>query len=204
LAWFIGIRVDNASYVIQGRRDEFSLNYTEGATVSTYIMPTQTRFSIAAGPVLVNLTYLTPIEVRENEFVCHGFPLKFFKLQDWTLHSLPFAYAAVDIISSDGSPHAIQLYTDATGRKCSLVRTYVYVLWIYHFRLGLVSSDDTSMITWNTSLTAKSIYHVLQQRTLQTLTEHDDMSEDGSLIWAYMAVIHFSFYQLLRCGVITN
>lgn len=73
LGWFIGVRVDNISYMIQG--NDNSVNYTAvGNTVST---PTQTRFIIAAGPVLVNLTYLTPIEVRK--FVSFArLPLKTF------------------------------------------------------------------------------------------------------------------------------
>ena len=50
------------------------------------------------------------------------------------------------------------------------------------------------MVTWNTTFTAKSIYHMVQRRPLQTLTENVDMSEDGSLIWAYAAVIHFTRY----------
>jgi len=63
-----------------------------------------------------------------------------------------------------------------------------------HFKLEFVSADDTNIITWNTSLTSKSIYHVSQQKTLQTLTENNDMSEDGSQILAYTAVFHFTDY----------
>jgi len=178
--------------VLQGYKDQLSVNYTHAATVSTDIMATQTRFSIAAGPVLVNLTYLTPIEVRKP-FVWREFPLrKHFKLQDWTLHSFPFAYAAFDIISSDGSPHEIQLYTDATARECLLSIKYAHIC--LNSELEYVSSLETSMVTWNTTFTAKSIYHMVQRRPLQTLTENVDMSEDGSLIWAYAAVIHFTRY----------
>jgi hypothetical protein len=63
-----------------------------------------------------------------------------------------------------------------------------------NFKLGIVSSDDTNIITWNTTVTDKSIYHIVQQRTLRALTENNDMSEDGSLIWAYTAVIHSAGY----------
>lgn len=58
----MAVRVDGTSYTIQGNRN--NVNYTGvGVTLSTSITPTQTRFTIAAGPVSVNLTYLTPIEV---------------------------------------------------------------------------------------------------------------------------------------------
>lgn len=64
--------------------------------------------------------------------------------------------------------------------------------------LEFVSSDDSNIITWNTSFTAKSIYHMSQQKTLQTLTENNDMSEDGTQILAYSVVIKSSHSMLVK------
>lgn len=63
-----------------------------------------------------------------------------------------------------------------------------------HFELEFVTSDDRNIISWNTSLTPKSIYHISQQSTLQTLIENNDMSEDGSQILAYTAVFYLADY----------
>jgi len=88
-------------------------------TVGAYITPTRTIFTIDTGPVRLNLTYLTPIEVREISPIL--LKLTVFKLQDWTLHSFPFAYAFIDIWATDANLHTIQLYTDVAGREYSLM-----------------------------------------------------------------------------------
>ena len=49
-----------------------------------------------------------------------------------------------------------------------------------------VSSNVNDTVTWNTSHTAKSVYHVSRLRTLRPLTK---MSEDGTQVLAYSAVI---------------
>jgi hypothetical protein len=115
------------------------------------------------------------------------------KLQDWTLHSLPFAYATFDIASSDGDPHAVQLYTDTSIRECLLTIMHPWILPLT-LESELASSNDTNVVTWNTSLTAKSIYHMAQQMSAQTLVENGDMAEDGSQILAYTAVFNFADY----------
>ncbi len=55
----------------------------------------------------MNVTFLSPI-----------FPT------DLKRQSLPFSYLDISVISSDGNPHDVQLYTDITAGKCddSLVR----------------------------------------------------------------------------------
>jgi hypothetical protein len=70
-----------------------------------------------AGPVRLNLTYLTPIEV--SHFFSQVTPLIhiriFHKLDDWTRHSLPFGYFFIDLWSTDGKAHSVQLYSDISG-----------------------------------------------------------------------------------------
>ena len=62
----------------------------------------------------------------------------------------------------------------------------------FHIKSEFVSSDDSNFVSWNTSLTTKSIIHMAQQRTLRNLVENNDMSEDGSQIFAYTGVFHFT------------
>jgi len=114
-----------------------------------------------------------------------------FKLQDWALHSFPFSYTAVDIASSDGADHAIQLYFDITLRECSTSHphTHAHSSSTLEFNIDLSTSDTTNVVTWNTSFTDKSVYHMGQRQTIQTLTERNDMAEDGHQVVAYSAVI---------------
>jgi hypothetical protein len=59
LSWIVTIRVDGSGFLLQG----FHVNYTSASTVGVDITPTRTIFTLDAGPVRVNLTYLSPIEV---------------------------------------------------------------------------------------------------------------------------------------------
>ncbi|KAF8518821.1 hypothetical protein BU17DRAFT_66217 [Hysterangium stoloniferum] len=144
LGWFIVIRVDGTGYLCQG----LHLNYTYASVVATYVSPTRTVITVDAGPVRANLTYLTPIE-----------------LNDWTLHTLPFAYLAIDLWSIDGNSHAVQIYSDVAGQ--------------------FVSSNPANILTWNTTLTSKLIYHQAQQSTIRLFMENNDMSEDGAQYFAF-------------------
>jgi len=55
----VSIRVDGSGFLLQG----YHSNYTSANTVGIDITPTRTIFTLDAGPVRVNLTYLSPIEV---------------------------------------------------------------------------------------------------------------------------------------------
>jgi len=58
----IAARVDGTGYIFQG----IHVNYTNAKTIRTNITPTRTIFTIEAGPMRVELTFLTPIEVCSN------------------------------------------------------------------------------------------------------------------------------------------
>ena len=66
VSWIGDIRVDDKAYIFQG--DRSNLSHTTAKTVGAYITPTRSIFTIDAGPVRLNLTYLTPIEVRFSCF----------------------------------------------------------------------------------------------------------------------------------------
>jgi len=51
-----------------------------------------------------------------------------------------------------------------------------------------VSSNTTNQILWNTTQTSHSIYHQIQRSTPAPLTENQEMSEDGILYFATVAV----------------
>ena len=78
--------------------------------------PTQTVIISQVGPMQVNLTFLNPIEVRLDSFVCFKHThTHHLKPGDWIKQSTPFSYIAFTAKSLDGSAHDVQLYTDVTG-----------------------------------------------------------------------------------------
>jgi hypothetical protein len=60
--------------------------------------PTQTVFSLTAGPVNVNVTFLSPVEYN-----------------DIKRQSIPLSFVFVTAESNDGKSHAVQVYSDITG-----------------------------------------------------------------------------------------
>ncbi|KAJ7171489.1 hypothetical protein C8R46DRAFT_1263038 [Mycena filopes] len=65
---------------------------------STLMTPTRTVLSVLAGPMQLNVTFLSPVEPA-----------------DWSKQSFPFSYVYVDGKAADGKPHSIQLYSDISG-----------------------------------------------------------------------------------------
>ncbi|KAJ7195720.1 DUF1793-domain-containing protein [Mycena rebaudengoi] len=66
--------------------------------LQTEITPTRTIISVKAGPMLLNITFLSPVEP-----------------DDWVRQSFPFSYMYVDGASTDGKTHSIQLYADISA-----------------------------------------------------------------------------------------
>ncbi|KAF8168518.1 hypothetical protein B0H34DRAFT_62865 [Crassisporium funariophilum] len=91
------VRVDGRSWQWQGTSAA-----PPTTTLAVYVTPTRTIFTVDAGPVRLNLTFLSPIEPS-----------------DWVLQSLPFSYLSIDAWSTDGNPHSVQLYTGITGEFVS-------------------------------------------------------------------------------------
>ncbi|KAE9404342.1 hypothetical protein BT96DRAFT_813635 [Gymnopus androsaceus JB14] len=78
--------------------------------LTSEITPTQSRFSVLAGSVVLNITFFSPIE-----------PLDLVK------QSFPFVYLSVEATSIDGNEHDVQLYSDITAEWISGDRTKVAV-----------------------------------------------------------------------------
>ncbi|KAK6987445.1 hypothetical protein R3P38DRAFT_2574899 [Favolaschia claudopus] len=94
LGWTGYIKVDGQTYHWLG-------DPAPGNTsmwLSTQVTPTRTIFTVQAGPMQLNVTFLSPIEPS-----------------DWAKQSFPFSYVYVDGKSTDGMAHFIQLYSDISG-----------------------------------------------------------------------------------------
>ncbi|KAJ7831647.1 hypothetical protein B0H13DRAFT_1734851 [Mycena leptocephala] len=66
--------------------------------LATEVTPTRTILTVQAGPMRLNVTFLSPVEPS-----------------NWTRQSFPFSYVYVDGKATDGKQHSIQLYSDISG-----------------------------------------------------------------------------------------
>ncbi|KLO07475.1 hypothetical protein SCHPADRAFT_881683 [Schizopora paradoxa] len=91
--WSCIVTVDSAPYMIMG---SFNLtNTTHANQTAISFTATRTSATFAAGPVIVNATFLSP--VTPNDLV---------------RQSMPFVYFYLDISSTDGASHNIRIYSD--------------------------------------------------------------------------------------------
>ncbi|KAJ7333362.1 hypothetical protein DFH08DRAFT_1083785 [Mycena albidolilacea] len=97
LGWAGYIKVDGTTYrwlgsPVSGIHDNASV------WLATEVTPTRTILTVQAGPMLLNVTFLSPIEPS-----------------DWARQSFPFSYVYLDGKATDGQQHSIQLYSDISG-----------------------------------------------------------------------------------------
>ncbi|KAK7026403.1 hypothetical protein VNI00_015638 [Paramarasmius palmivorus] len=110
LGWGGFIRVDGSLYQwMGGAFNDSRFNNLAGgnnkmiATVDDItITPTRTIYSLSAGPMRFNFTFLSPIEP-----------------EDLALQSFPFGYVYFEAASGDGDAHNVQVYSDLSGEWLS-------------------------------------------------------------------------------------
>ncbi|KAJ7254983.1 hypothetical protein B0H12DRAFT_545654 [Mycena haematopus] len=94
LGWAGYIKVDGLTYHWLGAPGPGNAS----VWIETQVTPTQTILTVQAGPMLLTVTFLSPIEPS-----------------DWVLQSFPFSYVYLDGTSIDGQPHSVQLYSDISA-----------------------------------------------------------------------------------------
>ncbi|KAA1474523.1 hypothetical protein DENSPDRAFT_860385 [Dentipellis sp. KUC8613] len=99
LGWQGYIRVDGITYSFLG---DFPDNQIVTNISAMTITPTRTTWSLAAGPMNVNVTFFSPIEPG-----------------DWVRQSIPFSYLYVEAASTDGNQHSVQVYSDISAEWSS-------------------------------------------------------------------------------------
>ncbi|EMD37369.1 hypothetical protein CERSUDRAFT_114042 [Gelatoporia subvermispora B] len=118
------------------------------ATVTRFsVTPTRTIFEMQAGPIGINITFLSPIEPS-----------------DWVSQSIPYSYVYMDVVSTDGQYHDVQVYADVSAE------------WVTGSR------GDT--IIWNTTVTSSAIYHAAVAANPTILGETAEQANDGTLYLA--------------------
>ncbi|TCD65510.1 hypothetical protein EIP91_002558 [Steccherinum ochraceum] len=92
LGWAGYIRVDGVTYQWLGNHNP---PFNATTVLNTQITPTQTIYTLQAGSMSLNLTFLSPITLSD--------PVK---------QSFPFAYVSLDAVALDGQSHNVQVYSD--------------------------------------------------------------------------------------------
>ncbi|KAF9255201.1 DUF1793-domain-containing protein [Marasmius fiardii PR-910] len=118
--------------------------------ISTEITPTRSKFTILAGAVQLNVTFLSPIEPS-----------------DWVLQSLPFIYVSVDVTSTDGSPHNVQVYLDTTAE------------WL--------SSDRSNRVQWKTVDSDGIVLHEATLSSQSSMAERYNIAEDSTVYFGMVS-----------------
>ncbi|KAJ3769969.1 hypothetical protein FB446DRAFT_745812 [Lentinula raphanica] len=105
MGWSGFARIDGVTWQWMGQAPATGNSTT---LLNSEITPTSTKFSVIAGAVLLNLTFLSPIEPS-----------------DWVKQSLPFVYLSLEAESIDGQPHDVQVYSDISAEWISGNRNLV-------------------------------------------------------------------------------
>ncbi|TRM62815.1 hypothetical protein BD626DRAFT_548254 [Schizophyllum amplum] len=83
--------------------------------------------------------------------------------EDLVKQSMPFVYFSMKAASTDGSSHSVQFYSDVSAE------------WL--------SNDLTTIVEWDTTTTANSIYHKASPQDPQPMVEESGLAQDGTLYY---------------------
>ncbi|EMC99870.1 hypothetical protein BAUCODRAFT_63305 [Baudoinia panamericana UAMH 10762] len=108
--WTGMVRVDNTTYTWMGNPDPLPTVVTQNSFSYT---STRSIFAMTAGPVSLNITFLSPVTP-----------------DDFLRQSMPITYMSVQVHSTDGKQHSVQLYTDVSAEWTSGDRSQV-AQWQY-------------------------------------------------------------------------
>lgn len=99
MGWAGLIRVDNTTFIWMGRPSEAGeIMAPIAMQTAAFTTPTQTHFLIKAGPIDLNVTFFSPVEI-----------------DDIPRQSIPLSYVWVDVVANDGMAHDVQVYMDISG-----------------------------------------------------------------------------------------
>ena len=97
--------------------------------------------------------------------------------------SFPFGYLSVTVQSTDGNSHSVQLYSDISAgtslNTCNMT---------YHLVTGWLGGNATSIVQWNTTQTASSIYHQAWLQSPQFMQEIANLAEDSTVYYGMQSV----------------
>jgi hypothetical protein len=169
------------------------LGETGNATklINTLITATRSIFTVQAGVMLLNITFLSPIEVRPDFFpvsMMDGSLVQ--KPSDWVRQSIPFSYVYVDMASVDGQPHSVQIYSDISAREPDLFIISLPDLSPNDVLVEWASGDRGSeaQVQWNTTEYGGFVYHQAQRIEMAYMQETNDIADYGTVYYGMSEV----------------
>ena len=119
--WWAAAVVDGDMYQIVGWASTV-VNNTNVATLNAVeFTATRTSFSMTAGPMDINASFINPLEVRLYLVPEVYMSLtRSFKPSDLVRQSMPFTYFTMTAASNDGNAHDLRLYSDVALREYPL------------------------------------------------------------------------------------
>lgn len=154
VGWAGLLQVDNVTYEWMGYPGSALGNIESVTTESVHYTATKTIYTISAGKVGVNVTFLTPIT-----------------LDDLKRQSLPASYLSLAFWSLDKKNHSVTLYTDIDGRWLS-GDLNSHIGW----GIGLTARKQKSE--------KDVISHIVEKEVQGRFSEWSDKAEWGQFYWS--------------------
>ena len=154
VGWSGLLQVDNATYEWLGYPSSALANVESVTTESIEYTATKSVYSLSAGKVGVNVTFLTPIT-----------------LDDLRRQSLPVSYVSLSFWSLDKKNHTVDLYSDIDGRWLS-GDPNSRIRW--SVGLNARKKEDEENV----------VSHIIEKETHGKFSEWSDKAEWGQLYWS--------------------
>jgi hypothetical protein len=154
VGWAGLIHVDNTTYEWLGYPSSALANIEPVITESVEYTATKSVFTISAGKVGINVTFLTPIT-----------------LDDLRRQSLPASYMSVSFWSLDKKNHSVSLYSDVDGRWLS-GDPNARIQWSIALNAKKKAGE------------ANLVSHIIEKETQGRFSEWSDKAEWGQLFWS--------------------
>ncbi|KIY74089.1 DUF1793-domain-containing protein [Cylindrobasidium torrendii FP15055 ss-10] len=102
LGWAGFAKVDGTSYSFLGAANVDGQSFEKAVQTSFEFTSTQSTFVLTAGPVDLEVSFLSPVEPN-----------------DLVKYSTPFGYMSVKATANDGASHSVQIYSDISAEWVS-------------------------------------------------------------------------------------
>jgi len=159
VGWTGLIHVDNVTYEWLGYPSSALSDIEPVTTEAIELRATRSVYTLSAGKVGFNVTFLTPIT-----------------LDDLKRQALPASYVSVSFWSLDGKNHSVSLYSDVDGHWLS-GDANARIQWSIGVN-GMKTQGEEDVIS-----------HIIEKETHGKFSEWWDKAEWGQLYWSTAMVV---------------
>ena len=181
MEWFAAMLVDGKPYLLLGSAAESNLNMSAAAQTQQVYTATQTSYLLTAGPMNVNMTFLSPLEVSSGGPSSSEAILTIRKVSNLTRLSVPFSYLQITVEPNDGNSHDVQIYSDVYGGEFSVLVCACLSLTCLS---DWICADNTSPLNWTANVDDGFTFLQMEYVNPVPFQESQDLPRDGSLYYA--------------------